>query len=291
MTLDSLFSLTRRRALLVIGGLALAACNDTGVARMIGIKRYRAEDFFVGRKLEIARAIEAGDMTAVRSLAPGVDLSAPGNRNMTLMWFAMLPGTPGHPNYEAVRTLVSLGVDPETQIAQGIGSALEYTFITRSDPDDRTGLLFLQAMLDGGLSPNYLQPHGSTLLQRAAGPGGTLEHVKLLLQRGADINARDSIGGTALHEAINTRLPEIALYLVGRGADVETHRTNGVSVTWSVHTALDGLQPSPLRSQFEQLRDLTVARGAKWPPDPPEVVRERVRAQGLTPAVPPGHKR
>lgn len=291
MTLDSLFSLTRRRALLVIGGLALAACNDTGVARMIGIKRYRAEDFFVGRKLEIARAIEAGDMTAVRSLAPGVDLSAPGNRNMTLMWFAMLPGTPGHPNYEAVRTLVSLGVDPETQIAQGIGSALEYTFITRSDPDDRTGLLFLQAMLDGGLSPNYLQPHGSTLLQRAAGPGGTLEHVKLLLQRGADINAKDSIGGTALDEAVDTDHPDIGIYLVERGARVDTYIVNGASTAWAVHLTLQRMRPDhAIYKQFELLRDLMIARGAKWPPDPPEVVRERMRAQGLTPAVPPGHK-
>jgi hypothetical protein len=32
-----------------------------------------------------------------------------------------------------------------------------------------------------------------------------------------------------------------------------------------------------------------IQKGAKFPPDPPEVVRDRMRAQGLKPAVPPGH--
>jgi hypothetical protein len=34
-----------------------------------------------------------------------------------------------------------------------------------------------------------------------------------------------------------------------------------------------------------------IAKGAKWPPDSPEVVRGQMRAKGLTLLVPPGHKR
>jgi hypothetical protein len=46
-----------------------------------------------------------------------------------------------------------------------------------------------------------------------------------------------------------------------------------------------------MRPQYEQLRDLIIKKGAKWPPDPPEVVRDQMRAQGIKPVVPLGHKR
>lgn len=258
---------------------------------MSTLKRYQAEDFFVGRKLKIAKAIEEGDMPQVRKLAPGDDLSASGDKGMTLMWFAMLPGIKGHPNYEAVKTLVSLGVDPATQIAEGIGSALDYTFITRDDPNDRIGLRFLQAMLDGGMPVNKVNDSGTTLLHKAAGPGGTVEHVKLLLQRGADVNAHNSIGATALDEAVDTLKPDIALHLVRHGARVNTQLTNGSSTAYAVLLRLERLQPGPVRTQFEQLRDLMISKGAKWPPDPPEVVREQLRARGQQPVAPPGPQR
>jgi len=255
---------------------------------MFGSTVYRAEEFFSGRQLEIARAINANDMALVRQLAPGTDLSAPGQKGMTLMWFAM---PPGRPNFEAVKTLVALGVDPDKQIAQGIGSALDATILPRKDPNDQTGIRLLQAMLDGGLSPNYKTKYQTSLLQRAAGAGyGSLAAVQLLLERGADINARDSIGGTALTQAIGTH-PEIVLYLVNRGADANTNLTNGVTVGWSVYKRLERLAPGTMRTQHEQLRDLMIKKGMKWPPDPPEVVRDQMRAQGFTPAVPPGHKR
>jgi len=255
---------------------------------MFGSTVYRAEEFFSGRQLEIARAINANDMALVRKLAPGTDLSAPGQKGMTLMWFAMQPG---RPNFEAVKTLVALGVDPDTQIAKGIGSALDATMLPRKDPNDRTGIRFLEAMLDGGLSPNYKTKYQTPLLQRAAGPGGTMAAVQLLVERGADINASNNIGRTALTDAITSLAPDIALYLVNRGADINTYTTGGVTVGWTVAGPLERLAPGPMRTQYEQLRDLMIKKGMKWPPDPPEVVRDRMRAQGLTPAVPPGHKR
>lgn len=248
----------------------------------------RAEDYFSGRKLKIAQAMDAGDMAAVRRLAEGVDLAEPADKGMTLMWYAMQPAKP---NLEAVKTLVALGVDPDTQIAQGIGTALQYAFITREEPNDRSGVRLLQAMLDGGLSPNKTTKDGTTLLQRAAGPGGgLLEPVELLLARGAEINARDSIGGTALGKAVRLH-PEIASLLVRGGADVGAFDRGGVTPAWSVFKDIERQQAGPYRTKLEQLRDLMIAKGAKWPPDSPEVVREQMRAKGLTPLVPPGHKR
>jgi hypothetical protein len=144
----------------------------------MGKTHYRAEEFFSGRQLEIARAIEANDMTQMHTLVPDVDLAASGQKNMTLLWFAML-----RRNYEAVKTLVTLGVNPDTQIMQGIGSALTYTMMPRKDHSDQTGIRLLQAMLDGGLSPNYKTPGGDPLVQRAAGPWGTPAAVQLLGKR------------------------------------------------------------------------------------------------------------
>ena len=251
-------------------------------------KKYRPAEFFSGRPLEIARAIDAGDMALVRKLAPGVNLAAPGKRDMTLMWFAI-----GRLNYPAGQTLVALGVNPDTQMVPGIdGTALDYTMRPRRDPNDQAGIRLLRVLLDGGLSPNHTSPGQTIMLQRAAGAwGGVLGAVQLLVERETDLNARDSIGGIALSESITSTHPEIALYLVNHGADFNTNTTNGVSVGWAVHKELRRQAPGPMRTRFEELRDLMIEKGAKWPPDPPDVVRDHMRAQGLKPAVPPGHAR
>lgn len=282
-----LLALTLSVLSLTMSGCQIDAAH--GAPSMNSYSALRAQDYFVGRKLKIAQAMDAGDMAQVRQLAQGEDVAAPADKGMTLMLYAMQPAKP---NYEAVKTLVALGVDPDTQIAPGLGNALNIALAPRTAPKDPYSLRMLQAMLDGGMSPNKSTKYGNTLLHRAAGPdSGQLELVKLLLARGADIDARNNIGSTALDSAVNTLSPNIAIFLVQKGASVKTHYSNGSSTAWAVHLSIEDQRPGPLRTQFEQLRDLMIAKGAKWPPDPPEVVREQMRAKGLTPAVPPGHKR
>lgn len=218
--------------------------------------------FFTGKPLQVAKAIAAGDASAIKSLAAGVNVSQPGDRGMTLLWFAMQPA---QPRFEAVRVLVALGVDPDKQSAKGIGTALDFAVMNED-------LRYLQAMLDGGLSPNHSSPNKDGLLQRAAGPDGSLAHVKLLIERGAKLDLRDEIGGTALHSAVNARQPEVALLLLQSGAKAGTVKSNGVSVAWSVQNAINRQQPGPMRSAFEQVRDLMIRQGVKFPPEPPPAV-------------------
>ena len=253
------------------------------------MKTTNPEQFFDGRMLEMAQAIQSNDMARLRQLATGQNLNQPGRQDMSLLWFAMQPD---QLNTEAVKTLVSLGADPAANPIKDFGSPLDYVFMSRKSPGDTTGLKLLQAMLDGGMSPNKTEPDGTTLLQMAAGPGSaSLAIIQLLLQRGADINARDRIGGSALYDAITSENPHIAQYLVQHGAKVDTYTVNGVTMGWSVKLRLDRMQPGPVRTQFEQLRDLLISKGMKLPPDAPDVVRDQMRTRGERVVVPAGKKR
>jgi len=266
--------------LLICLTLCLTACfPGTDHGHRFMNTSFRAKTFFTGDYLLMAEAIERNDMARLKQLAQGQDLGRKGERDMDLMWFAFM-----RENFDAIRTLVELGVNPDEQLAQGVGSALQGAFMKHEDTR------YLRAMLDGGLSPNHRSSNYGLMLHR--GVFGGLEHVKLLLQRGADIDARNSIGGTVLNEAISSRKPDIAIYLVQQGVGFNTYTVNGVSPAWAIHLAINRTRPgNPVHEKFLELRDLLIAKGAKWPPDSPVEVREQMRARGGTPVVPYGHTR
>jgi len=263
--------------LIVCLAMLITACVP---ARPLMKNTVHAKTFFHGDYLLMAQAIERNDMPRLRQLAQGQDLGKKGEKNMDLLWFAFM-----RENFDAIRTLVELGVHPDKQIVREAGSALQHAF--RMHDDTR----YLKAMLEGGLSPNHdARPTYPMMLQR--GVFGGLEHVKLLLQYGTRINDRDGIGGTALDEAIDSRKPDIAIYLLQQGADFNTYTVNGATPSWAVHLAINRTRPgNPVHEKFLELRDLLIAKGAKWPPDPPVEVREQMRARGERVVVPVGHTR
>src|SRR5690625_1772890 len=259
-----LHRLTLHCAAGILGLLGLSGC-------VMG--KPAADNHFSGAYLEAARAIMADDMTALRAVGKTLpDIDAPGHKGMTLLWFSLY-----RENFTAVETLVALGSKPWEQIEQGIGSAL-HAALLHKDPR------YLKAMLDAGLDPNHTSKGGTPLIHEDAGPAGhTLEHAKLLLEYGADIDARSvQLRMTPLMRAINTERIDVALYLVEQGADVNAFDRIGVSMMWSVQSSIEMLQPgSPLRLDYERLRDRMIEKGAKYPPDPPKVVRAWARAQGM----------
>ena len=91
---------------------------------------------------------------------------------------------------------------------------------------------------------------------------GHLEIVKLLVEKGADINARVSYppdgkweGGTALHYAIESDL-EIAKFLIEKGADANIHDFEGQS---PLDRALDLIGEEEAKSLFSANKNISLS--------------------------------
>ncbi|HVT13182.1 MAG TPA: ankyrin repeat domain-containing protein [Fimbriimonadaceae bacterium] len=81
----------------------------------------------------------------------------------------------------------------------------------------------VKRMLDGGASPNSIADFGDEyvgLLSTASGAQGSEPMVRMLLDRGADVNGPDFWGGNAATSAAVAGNPEALRLLVDHGADV-----------------------------------------------------------------------
>ncbi|HKU45017.1 MAG TPA: ankyrin repeat domain-containing protein [Polyangiales bacterium] len=223
------------------------------------------------RQLEAARAIVSEDVVRLRAATRGLDIDEPGKTPITLLWFAI-----HERKFEMIKTLVEMGSKPDQQVVQGLGNPIHYAL---QNQDTR----ILRAILDGGFPVSHADKSGTTLLHEAAGAlGATLDHVKLLVERGAKLDAQDAIGDTPLDFAIETRQPDRAKYLLERGAKLNTFTTRGATPAWTVQRVLDRLKPeTDMHRRFAELRELMIERGAKFPPDSPEQVRAWMKSQGI----------
>jgi ankyrin repeat protein len=258
-----------------------------------------ASRYFSGAYLAAADAIDRGDTVDLAKAVKGISINEPGREHITLMWYSIMKK-----QYGSVATLVKLGSNVEAQNVEGLGYPL-YAAFRQKD------VRLLAAMLDGGISVNMQDSDGSSLLQQALkNSDDPFTAVRLLVDRGADINHRDSIGGSALRDALVRNRPDIAIYLVQHGADINAHISNGASVAYAVQVSIDSLQPSAkqaaitnftlddkgrpvatettppplgatpegqeLLRQYEQLRTMMIERGVKFPPDTPAQVRAQM---------------
>ncbi len=114
--------------------------------------------------------------------------------------------------------------------------------------------IWLQAMLDGGLSPNARDKvHGEPLLFETVWATNT-ETLKTLIAYGADINMTDSLGRTLINAALNIMETDHIKLLISLGADADIKDNLG----WSFRKLLErGIKESRPGSAYHlQLLEL-----------------------------------
>src|SRR5438093_8479805 len=176
----------------------------------------------------VAQGIVKNDPDAIRAAAKGVpDLQAPGRDGATLLNFAVMQSWQRPESDEAIRTLLSLGADPNSRQGNRRSSFAMANAVHSSAP-------VLRAMLDAGGNPNTRDEFGRPIILRNWYLGyyenQARSRFELLLDHGAGVNSAmpkdesDSAGYPLLLYRTKMGLKDKlayadALTLLERGAD------------------------------------------------------------------------
>jgi hypothetical protein len=224
----------------------------------------------------VAQAIANNDQDAIRAAAKAVpDLQAPGRDDMTLLYFAVRETWQRPQSVEAVKTLLSLGADPN------YSSDSRWSFALANAA--RGSVLVLRAMLEAGGDPNARDVHCRPIILM----NWELGHYKsderarldLLLDRGADINSimpEDSwnCAGYPLllcrteNGRRDSRGYADALHLLERGADPHRAADDGMTLARILmeHREFFAGAPPP---EFAPLWEWAEAHGILSEPEDP----------------------
>jgi hypothetical protein len=172
-----------------IGVVFLLWVAKAGAFNLFRSKPY-PEVFFEGELLAVAEAMKAHDIDKAKALAEKLpEIDAPGNEHFTLLAFAV-----ADTNIPAIKMLMALGADPATKIDDAViaGTDVSETVahlamrLKTTEP--------LRAMLEAGMDTEIKRGSGTLIFDVP-----NLEDndaLKLLVEFGADVNAKDSLGET-----------------------------------------------------------------------------------------------
>jgi ankyrin repeat protein len=153
-------------------------------------------------------------------------------------------------------------------------------------------IAFIRALLELGADPTIPNDIGWTPLMMASGigtgssgdSGGTeeecLETVKLLIAKGAKVNAIDKKGETAMHGAAYKTMPSVVKYLAESGADINVWikpSKDGRMPLWIAQGYRGGGNFKPSFETVAAIKELIIAEGITPPPPPKQALEKGYR--------------
>lgn len=239
-----------------------------------------AKHFFEGDMLQVAQAIDAADAQKAYTLAKalgGERLNQYGNEGITLLMYAAYKAVPeSPPKLLVITALLKAGADALQESPPRDGSILSVTALRARSA---AGPAFLEAVLDGGVNPNVEEYYkaGEPYLFRFASQD-TPDSLKLMVERGANVNARDSLGNSAIMEAIGVFAIDEVNYLLDHGADPKVVNKLGVSFAWKVYDKVLRQKDDPFKRypKILALQDRLIRAGVPWPPLSPQEMRKKL---------------
>ena len=138
------------------------------------------------------------------------------------------------------------------------------------DAAERGDLTAAKRLLDHGVSPDsvvFSPNHEERCALEIAASSGHPEMVRLLLDRGADVNAPNFWGGTAITAAAVSGDPEATRLLIRHGADVNANDDGAVPLGYALY-GLQHATNTTERAHFAEVVLLLRRAGARdsWLP-------------------------
>ncbi|MEE3645286.1 MULTISPECIES: ankyrin repeat domain-containing protein [unclassified Brenneria] len=228
----------------------------------------QASELFEPPMVALLQSIRNSDEVAAKhQLSQGLNLNIQGKEGVTpLLWLIYETQ-----DKKAVKLALKLGADPNYK--DGYGDSAVNSVSGAKDPD------WLRIVLDAGGDPNAIGHLGQPAIFSAINEECWAD-IKLLVERGADVNLTDGQKTTSAHYAAYLNQYDIVYWLIEHGAYVDTYSATGGSLAWRIHKSLSIMSPkSPQRPWALKVKQLLQQRGVKFPPFSPAEVRER-RAKG-----------
>ncbi len=165
--------------------------------------------------VRLAEAAARGEMAAVRSLLQQkVDVNAPLADGTTALHWAVRAG-----DLETTERLIHAGANVKAADHDGVTPI----YLACSN----VNAAIIGKLLDAGVDPNSASPNGETALMTVARIGST-GALKVLLDRGAAVNAKDNVAGsTALMWAVRENHPVVVQLLMEHGAEANAFTRTG----------------------------------------------------------------
>jgi ankyrin repeat protein len=212
-------------------------------------------------------------MTWVRKPQRGEDYGAPpplGSGNLNSVQF--------------ISKLVAQGADVNARLKTGKGGpglwnkvGVTPFFMASATAD----IVYMKLLLELGADPKIANVDNCTPLMAACGIGvgssaanetageepEVLKAAKLLLELGANVNAVDSNGETAMHGAALKNLPKVVQFLADHGAKVAVWNQEN-SFGWTPLMLAQGYRPGNFKPSFETIeavQRVMLAAGVKPP--------------------------